>query len=155
MKAWESVRPDLLAFPIGEKVYEVPPMPYQSMLAIMNAKAGKPSALDDAEGDALWRLLMSTAYDEMVADNVPGEALTRAGYAALAFFEAGTEAAEQIWESGVDPKALKAALLAQVEQSKPTSTAVARKTPSRASGRGTSSRPAGPKKAPTKRASQS
>ena len=144
MKSWDDVRPDRLAFPIGGKVYTVRDLPYQSMLTIQKARAGEPSDLDSADGDATWRLVMGATYDEMVADNVPGEALLRAGYATLAFFEGGPEIAESIWESGVDPKALEAALsaalAAKAEPKPPSSMAAATGTPTRASSSGTSSR---------------
>lgn len=155
MKSWESVRPDRLAFPIRDKVYTVPELDYRSMLLIQKVKAGEKTELDDAPPEQTWRVILGGAYDEMVADNVPAEALGRAGLAALAYFEQGLEVAEAVWENGLDPKALAAAIETRTESPSPSSTAEERKTPSPASMSGTSSRPAGSRKTRTKAATPS
>lgn len=154
MKSWDEIRPDLLAFPIGGKVYTIPELPYQAMLTIEKIKAGQPTELDDADAVDTWRLVMGDAYDQMVADNVPGEALTRAGLATLTYFEMGREAAEAIWENGIDPKALAAAIQSRTEPQPPSSTDAANATPSPASTNTTSSRPTSSRK-PRAKASRS
>lgn len=143
MKSWEEIA-DPLVFPIGGKEYVIPELGYRDMLTIQKIRAGQSSELDGKTPEESWRLVMGTAWDEMVADNVPAEAIARAGLATLAFFEAGRESAEAIWENGVDPKAILAAL--STGRQPQSSTAAANATPSAAPTSGTSSRPAGSKK---------
>lgn len=145
MKSWDEVQKDRLEFPIGGKTYVVPELSYQSMLVIERAKAGEKTILDDAPADETWRIVLGHVWDDMVTDNVPGEALMRAGLAALAFFQFGLETAEAIWETGVDPKALEAAMRAAQEGStRSPSSAKASSTRKRASTSGTTSRRATP-----------
>ena len=154
MKAWEDTDRDRLEFPIAGKTYVIPELPYQSMLVLEKAKAGEKTYLDDAAPEETWRIVMGGVFDEMIADNVPSEALMRAGLASLAFFEFGREVAEAVWETGVDPKALSAAILAQSQPrpaSKPSpSTAKASSTRRRASSSGTTSRRTTPRAASSK-----
>ena len=82
-------------------------------------------------------------------------AIGRAGLATLAYFEVGREAAEAIWENGVDPKAMAAAILARSEPHEPSSTEEASETPKRASSSGTSSRTSSSKRSRPAKASQS
>lgn len=140
MKSWEDVAPEPLAFPIGAKTYTVPDLDYRAMLTMQKIRAGESTEYDDAPPEVTWRLVMGDAFDQMVNDNVPAEAIGRAGLATLAYFEQGIETAEAIWESGVDPKALAAAILSRSGQSQPSSTGEASVTPSPASSSGTSSR---------------
>lgn len=144
MKSWDQVEKDRLEFPIAGKTYTIPELPYQSMLVLEKAKAGEKTYLDDAPPEETWRIVMGHVYDDMQADNVPSEALMRAGLATLAFFEFGRETAEAVWETGVDPKALSAAIEAQLrarQGSTPSpSTAAASSTRKRASSSGTTSR---------------
>jgi hypothetical protein len=146
MKSWEDVAPEPLSFPIGGKVYTIPELPYTSMLTLQKIKAGEPTEYDDAKPEDTWRLVMGSAWDEMTADNVPGEAIGRAGLATLAYFEQGPDVAEAIWEHGIDPKALAEQILAKSGLLAPSSTAAATETPSPASTSGTSSRPTSSKK---------
>lgn len=154
MKAWEDTDRDRLEFPIGGKTYVIPELPYQAMLTLEKAKAGEKTYLDDAPPEETWRIVMGHVYDDMVTDNVPGEALMRAGLAALAFFEFGREVAEAVWETGIDPKALSAAIQAQAqgrEGSTPSpSSGAASSTRKRASSSGTTSRRATPPAAGSK-----
>lgn len=129
MKSWEDVAPEPLTFPIGGKAYTVPELPYTAMLTMQKIRAGESTEFDDAAPEATWRLVMGAAWDEMTADNVPAEAIGRAGLATLAYFEHGPEIAEQIWESGVDPKALAAAILTRSAESQQSSTGEATETP--------------------------
>lgn len=149
MKSWDDVRPDLLTFPIGGKVYTIPELAYDAMLTIQRAKAGESTYLDGMTPEETWRLVMGGAWDEMVADNVPAEAVARAGFATLAYFELGSDAAEAVWENGIDPKALAEAMEARVPQPSPnvpSSTESATATPSPASTKTTTSRPNSSKK---------
>lgn len=139
MKTWEDVAPERLAFPIAGKLYTVPELDYRSMLTVQKIKAGEATELDGMPAEDTWRLIMGAAWDDMRADNVPAEAMGRAGLATLIYFEQGIEAAEAVWEHGIDPKALAAAILSKIEQPQPSSTAAASKTRSPASMSGTSS----------------
>ena len=155
MKSWEDVAPERLAFPIGGKVYTIPELDYRSMLTVQKVKAGEPSELDGMPPEDTWRLIMGEAWDQMIADNLPAEAIGRAGLATLVYYEQGREAAEAVWEHGLDPKALAVAIEARTEPSRPSSTAEESKTHTPASTSGTSSRPAGSKKTTKKAASPS
>lgn len=139
MKSWEDVAPEPLSFPIGGKTYTVPELGYRAMLTVQKIRAGESTEYDDAKPEDTWRLVMGAAWDEMTADDVPGEAIGRAGLATLAYFEQGIETAEAIWESGVDPKALAAAILSRTAPTQPSSTGEASATPSPESSTGTSS----------------
>jgi hypothetical protein len=155
VKSWEDVAPEPLTFPIGGKNYTIPELDYRAMLTLQKIRAGESTEYDDAPAEVTWRLVMGTAWDEMTADNVPGEAIGRAGLATLAYFEQGPDVAEAIWESGVDPKALAAAILSRNAPTRPTSTDEASETPSPASSSGTSSPTTSSKRSRRARASQS
>lgn len=155
MKSWDDIRPEPLVFEIGPKKYEIPELDYRSMLTIHKVKAGEATELDDMTAEDTWRIVMGPTWDEMVADNVPAEAISRAGLATLTYFEMGREAAEAIWENGIDPKAVAAAILSRAEQKPPSSTGEATVTRSPARMTGTSSRPASSKKPKTAKGSPS
>lgn len=139
---------DPLAFPIGGRVYTVPPLPYRAGLRLQRILAGEDTA-EDLPAEDLWRMVMGDAWDQMVADDVPLEAMSRAGIAAVADFRWGRATAENVWESGVDPEALAAALTAANPSSKDfpdsTSTAKGSETPSRGSSSATTSPPGTPR----------
>lgn len=109
------------------KTYRVPPPNAQTglwlstlaELGTVAASGGNLSAqdvadltLDDDEEKPFYRRVLGPAYDEMVADKVPVEFVTRAFLTALADFQTGREMAEVTWEAGLDPEAV-AALLTQ------------------------------------------
>ena len=146
MKAWEDIAPEPLSFPVKGKVYTIPELDYRTMLTIQKIRAGQATELDGADAAESWRLVMGAAFDEMVADGVSAEALSRAGLATLAFFEHGREMAELIWEQGIDPKAVLEALAANAPRTTSSSTAAANETPSPAPSSGTSSPKAASKK---------
>jgi hypothetical protein len=148
MKPWDEIRPDLLTFPIGGKVYTIPELAYDAMLTIQRAKAGETTYLDGMSAEETWRLVMGGAWDEMVTDNVPAEAIARAGFATLAYFELGADAAESIWENGIDPKALAEAMTRRASQPEPSSTDAASATPSPEPSSGMSSPRRSPRKSP-------
>lgn len=142
----EVVEP--LAFPIRGKVYTAPPVPAKFGIALVRAIAGDEDALGELAGDSrsLYAALLGPAYDEMIADDVPLDALSRAGFAALVDWQAGRDAAVRVWESGIDPEA-RAALMAALRRglTPSTGTGSARKTPSRASTKRTTSRTGTPR----------
>lgn len=113
LKAYEEFATEQLAFPIGGKVYTVPRMPFNDGVKLTALLAGTEEATDN---EALWRLCLGSVFDDMKADQVPAEAFARAGFAALADFRYGREWAEKVWEFGLDPKALAAAIAATIPQ---------------------------------------
>jgi hypothetical protein len=150
VKSWEDVAPEEWAFDIRGKRYVVPELPYTAMLTVQKIKAGEATELDDAKPEDSWRLIMGSAWDEMAADNLPAEAMSRAGLATLAYFEQGRPVAEAIWENGIDPKALAAAIQERTEPQKQPNTESENPTRSRASMQTTSSRPNSSKKSSPK-----
>lgn len=116
LKAYEDFAPEPLAFPIGGKVYTVPPLGFREGIALQRVLSGDDKELLERPAEDAWRMVLGSAFDAMVADNVPVEALARAGFAALADHQYGREMAVHVWESGIDPKALEAALEASREK---------------------------------------
>ena len=108
LRAYEEIAPEPLAFPIGGKVYVVGSPGYKTGLKLQELVSGEMDAEaefgDDPEG--LFRLILGPVFDQMKTDNVPGEALARAAFTCLTDYKFGRAAAEQVWESGIDPKAL-------------------------------------------------
>lgn len=145
---YEEFAAEPLAFPIGGKVYTVPPMGMREGLLLQRVINGDDHSLDDAPAEDGWRLVLGSAWDEMVADNVPMAAMARAGLCAMADFQHGRDVAEATWKAGVDPEALAAALTAAAQRKTAPastgspSTAVASTTKRRASSSGTTSRKA-------------
>lgn len=149
MKAWEEVQVEPLAFPIRGKVYTVPELGYQAWLTIQKIRRGEDTPLDGQDADQTWSLVLGPVWAEMQADDVPIEAMSRAGLAALADIELGRETAEQVWESGLDPKAVAEGILARAQRMSPstsTSTESASGTRSPASTSRTTSRKGSSKK---------
>lgn len=146
LRAYEELAPEPLTFPIGGKNYVVPPVGYREGLRITELIQSGPEAATKATEtvEDLWRMILGPAYDEMKADNVPGDALARAAFTALTDFQFGREAAEAIWESGVDPKALTERLAQKTSPQPATkrsrSTASGTRTRKQASTRSTTSR---------------
>lgn len=136
MKSWEDVAPEPLVFPIGGKEYTVPLVPYQVGIALLKAQAGEPSPLDDMSAEETYAWVLGDAFAQMVDDNVPGEAVSRAGFAVIADVQMGRDMATAIWEAGIAPKAL----LAAIASATSTATASENGTRPRASTRRTTSR---------------
>lgn len=147
LKPFEELSLDPLIFPIGGKEYRAKLIGVQDGLRLQAAIEGTDDSLNDQPPEVLWRMVVGEAWDEMLADNVPLEAMNRAGLAALADFRYGRAEAERVWEVGVSPEAL-AALAAAPNRAqrraskRSSSTGAARKTRSRASTTGTTSRKA-------------
>ena len=116
LKAYEEFAQEPLAFPISGKVYVVPPLGFTDGVRLQRVLAGEDDSLNNAPAEEGWRLILGTAWDEMVADNVPIEAIARAGFTAMTDFQFGREQAERVWEAGLDPKALAEAVTAAREQ---------------------------------------
>lgn len=150
LKPYEEFAPEPLAFPIGSKLYVLPPLDYRLGLRLQQILAGDDDSLNDAKGEDLFQLVLGPLWDEMKADGVPLEAMQRAGFVALADYQYGRAMAEKVWENGLDPEALAAALTAAAStgrkqpadrKTRSTPTAGAARTRSRASGSGTKTSP--------------
>lgn len=105
---------DPLRLPINGKVYEIPPVGLADGIRLAEAiTPGSKTAMPDEE---FTRIVLGKAYSMMLADNVPGPAVLRASLTALAEFERGRDAAEAMWETGGNPKALDTWVKAQTNR---------------------------------------
>ena len=139
-----------LSFPINGKRYTVPPLGIEAGLVLQGVIAGTDKTFAKKNAVDLWKLVLGSLWDEMVADGVPLDAATRAGVAALADHQYGRVIAEAAWEAGEDPNRLAAYMDKKAAEQKAAgnratrrskSTGTATKTPSRASTKATTSRP--------------
>jgi len=152
LKPWDSHEP--LEFPINGKTYTVPELDWYDGQKLATLYLGGAADTSSAE---LFSLAMGPVWDEMLADRAPGQATFRAGMASVTFQIAvlndqkdALEAATAVWESGISPEAVAAAVTAasQPKASTPSpSTAGAAATRSRASSKTTTSPTARSKKA--------
>jgi hypothetical protein len=95
---------DFLTLPINGKKYRIRPV---GMADGVRFKAVRSGELDEIIDDVEFnRIFLGDSYHEMVADNVPKDALERASLTALADFEIGRGTAEIIWKTGGSPKAI-------------------------------------------------
>lgn len=159
-KAFEEFAEEPIRLPVQGKVYEVPPIGAKLGLLLARALEGDKKAVAEiGRGDSFWGKMLGPVYQQMVADDVPMEVIGRAGFAVMADFQYDREAAERVWESGLDPEA-RAALMAAMQTGQvPTmgslrspSTAAANRTQRRANSSGTRSPKAS---SPRKRANRS
>lgn len=102
-----------LRIPIGGKVYTIPAIGARSAAQLRAAARNEPAAVDAlAEPEAFYRALLGSAYEEMLADDAPENAVDRAAFAAMADFQHGRVAALMAWEAGQTPEALAVILTA-------------------------------------------
>jgi hypothetical protein len=133
---------DRLVLPIGGKEYTIP-----EVGAADGIKFNVNVATEDAEpisNEEFFHMFLGTAYDEMVADNVPGNAILRAAMTALADWQSNRATAEVMWATGADPKAVTDYLKAKAPNRasrRSTGTASATATRSRASTSSTKTSP--------------
>lgn len=142
LKAWEEFTPEPLSFPIGGKRYVVKPLGYKAGLRIEEILSS--DSLEGVTNEDLWRLGLGETFNEMVADDVSPKAIARAGMATITDYRHGREAAELVWEAGLDPEALTAAATAvtqQRESASSTGTGEANETQQPASTSGTRTSP--------------
>ncbi len=143
---WKSIPP--LEFEINDKTYSVTPIgereygEYLDWQAILSGKKEAPAPEDEGQ------MLLGEAYDQMVADKAPAEAIRRAMLTVFTDLRLDRETAERVWESGLDPEAL-----APKTGAASTSTGEATTTPTPASTSGTTS-PRANSRAKGKRASK-
>lgn len=109
-----------LELTVADKTYVVQPVDYQSgieLLDVLQRKSKKIKA--DSPNEMLFRLVLGGVWDEMLADKLPFNVMFRAGVAAAEYqsaivsdkpSETAVAQAEAVWESGIDPEALAAAL---------------------------------------------
>jgi hypothetical protein len=151
---YEAVASPLLVLPIKGKNYTLPEVGIADALKIKGIFAKDPDAtLSD---DEFKTILLGDAWDEMLADNVPDDAVTLATFTALADHQSGRETAETMWETGGLPERLASYLEAKTKPSpdstRSPSSAPGGKTRSRASSSSTTSRKATPRKRSAKKA---
>lgn len=153
LKAYEEVVGEPLAFPINGKIYTPPPISAKAGIYLVRALAGDPGVSNEPS-QSMWKVLLGPVYDEMIADNVPMDALARAGFAMLVDWQNNDRAAaERVWESGIDPEAraaLAAAILQTTQPSTPPAAANTTRTPASGTGTRTTAR-----KKPAKRTTSS
>lgn len=162
-KPWNVVN---LELPVGDKTYVVTPIGYREGLTLIatmsdDAEKQKEGLGAAASAEELYRHCMGATWDEMLEDGCPYPVLERAGTAATQYqtslvvygqdCETAAKLAEQVWEEGLLPEAVAAAMAAKQRRegqakgktSTPsTSTAAGRKTPSPASTSGMKRPPA-------------
>lgn len=115
-QAVDELLSDGLDLPLGGTVYRVPAPSAEIGLrttAIMQAaaaaadggKADEQVLADAAERD-LYRDVLGTAHDAMVADGVEWPALKHAAITSMVWIVQNKDAAERYWNSGGDPSRL-------------------------------------------------
>jgi hypothetical protein len=143
LSAYESFANENLVFPIGGKNYELKPVSIPNGIILQGLIAGKDEDLAEAPTSELWKLVLGDLYEEFIKDGVSAAALARAGLAAIAEYQYGRQTAIAAWEAGADPKALADYMERKFPTNRAsrrsTSTGGAKKTPSRASTKGTTS----------------
>lgn len=145
LRSYEEFAEQPLRFPIGGKVYELPPIGIEAGLELAGAIDGSNKAFAKKKGVELWKLLLGPLWDQMVADGVPLEAATRAGMTALADHQYGRALAEATWVAGADPNLVAAYMTENAANQgnrasrRSNSSGGAKKTPSRASTKATTS----------------
>jgi hypothetical protein len=148
LQAYEVLAAEPLVFPIGGKLYTLAPLGIKTGMRLAGVIAGDDKSLNDLPAQELWRIVLGPLWDELLADDVPSEAVARAGMAAMADFQYGRAVAVAMWETGDSPEALAARVAASKATSNPsTSSESGGKTPSQASTSRTKSRPGTPRAA--------
>jgi hypothetical protein len=165
LKAYEQFAAEPLAFPIRGKIYTPPEIGMRTGTTLARLLAGDRDAAS-TNTTSLWQLVLGctrecqpheercpadcaehagacgSVYDQMREDDVPLEAVARAGFAVLVDWQNDRDAAIRVWESGIDPEAraaLAAAARSTIQPSTPS--AAASTTRKRASGTGTRKTP--------------
>lgn len=132
---------DPLVLPINGKPYTIPPVGLRDGIKLTAALSGEADA-PTIKDDEFNRILLGTAYDELLEDNVPAGSVVRAALVALADFQKGRATAEILWETGADPKALTAWMEANSNREQRRAKTGASSTPRRASGNSRKKTPA-------------
>ncbi|WKX70051.1 hypothetical protein [Streptomyces sp. XD-27] len=148
-KALGELLDESLHLPIKGHTYTVPPPSAETGLrvqALINAAAiaadggqADEDVLADAAERDLYRDVLGTAHDQMVADGVTWPALKHAAITAMVWIAQDAAAAERYWNAGGDPSRLAPNREARRAQNR---SGAANSTPNRGSMSGTSTRPA-------------
>jgi hypothetical protein len=153
---YEAVAEPRLELPIKGKMYSIPPVGIADGLKLEGAFGEDAAPMSDEE---FRRAVLGSALDEMIADNIPKDAVNRAAMTALADHQQGRAVAEIMWETNAVPERLAAYMAAQKPKPaslRSSSTASAKKTPSRAAmKRTTSPKATQPRKSTAKPAASS
>lgn len=97
-----------IVLPIKGKRYTIPTLTIEQGIHLH--KVMNPDTEETMTDPEFYEFLLGDAHTEMTADAVTPEIIARAAFVALADWQSGRPAAELIWEQGVDPKALQAAV---------------------------------------------
>lgn len=139
------VEPLRFPSPDGSKVYEVPPVGMTSGARLALDLDPKSDVNLSAEEEQ--QILLGPVLEQLRADDVPTEFFSRVFLTVYTDWSRGRAAAEVMWETGGDPKALEA-LTVQPESLSSTSTGEAPATPSPASTSSTTSSRKSSKRSP-------
>jgi hypothetical protein len=122
-----------LILPIRGKEYRIPPLGSIDGMKLSEHLANPAeSAMTNVE---FQTLMLGDVYEQMIADNLPPAYIARAALTALADIQGSRGAAEVMWETGGDPKAVKGMVDSLRDAMTPP--AVATTTKRRATGTGT------------------
>lgn len=105
LKPYEDIY-EPLELPIGGKTYVIPPVGAKDGLRFDAASNPSNQDAEHITDEEFYRIFLGAMYDEMIADNVSGTAISRAAMTALADFQRGRAVAEIMWETGGDPTAV-------------------------------------------------
>ncbi|MFF0630387.1 hypothetical protein [Streptomyces sp. NPDC004296] len=146
-EALDELLDETLCLPIGGHTYTVPAPSAEVGLrtqALINAAATAADGgqvdeqvLGDAAERDLYRDVLGTAHDDMVADGVTWPALKHSAITAMVWIAQDKAAAERFWNAAGDPNRL-----APNREARRARSGAAKSTPSRGSTSGTSTRPA-------------
>lgn len=124
-KPW-IVRPLTLLY--GDTKYEVEPISYDDGLTLIAVMRGESTTIkEDTKNEDLFKLVMGGTWDAMRTAHLPFPVMFRAGMAATQYqmalindqpSEDAVKAGEAMWESGISPEALAAAMAASQEKPK-------------------------------------
>jgi hypothetical protein len=130
-----------LALPINGKLYTIPPVSIAGGIRLDEGLA--PDSEKPMPDEEFKRITLGDALDEMRADSVRPTAISLAAMTALADHQTNRGAAEIMWESNGNPKALEDRLKTVTNRAtrRKTPPAAATTTPRRASGSGTKTSP--------------
>lgn len=138
-KPW-IVRPLVLSY--GDTNYQVEPISYDDGLTLIAVMRGESTDIpNNAKNEDLFKLVMGGTWDTMRSARLPFPVMFRAGMAATQYqmalindqpSEDAVKAGAAMWESGISPEALAAAMAAVQKTSK-----ASKRSQSTASGIGT------------------
>jgi hypothetical protein len=108
-KDFKDVAPDPLKLPINGRLYVIPPVSAADGLKAWQwIKNGAKADGTSAKVEDVARLLLGAAHKRLLADKVSWQALNRVYLTVISDFTNGRSAAEVMWETGGNPKALTA-----------------------------------------------